>query len=489
MKNGVMIQYFEWNLPNTGTFWKQLEQDAPHLAQIGVSAVWLPPAYKGVEQGDVGYGCYDLYDLGEFDQKGTVRTKYGTKKELLQAVDALHAHNICVYPDVVMNHKAGADSKERFQVKEVDAENRDTEVSDAYDIEAWMGFSFPGRKGKYSGFQWHWYHFTATDYDAGRDNSAIYKVLGEGKEWSRNVDSENGNYDYLMYANIDYHHPDVVAEMKRWGIWFARTTLADGFRLDAVKHINTDFIRDFIAAVRADRGQQFYIVGEYWKDSPAALDAFLASVDYAMDLFDVSLHYNFATAAQQGASYDLRTLRDGALMLSHPELAVTFVDNHDSQSGQSLESPVADWFKPAAYALILLQQNGYPCVFYGDYYGIAGEPPVHRNTLDILLRLRRTHAHGVQDDYFDSPGCVGFVRRGNAEHPASGLAMLISNAQDCEKQMHLGPERAGQCWVDALGTCPDSVTIDAEGNAIFRVPAGKVAVWVEQTHDDEKPAC
>ena len=93
MKNGVMMQYFEWYLPNTGKFWIQLKDDAEHLAKIGITAVWIPPAYKGAAQDDVGYGCYDLYDLGEFDQKGTVRTKYGTKEELQQAITALHDNN------------------------------------------------------------------------------------------------------------------------------------------------------------------------------------------------------------------------------------------------------------------------------------------------------------------------------------------------------------------------------------------------------------
>ena len=73
MKNGVMMQYFEWNLPNDGMLWKRLKDDASHLHEIGISAVWIPPAYKGHEQADEGYGTYDLYDLGEFDQKGTIR--------------------------------------------------------------------------------------------------------------------------------------------------------------------------------------------------------------------------------------------------------------------------------------------------------------------------------------------------------------------------------------------------------------------------------
>ena len=79
-----MIQYFHWYSPADGDLWKQLAANARALAEAGITAVWLPPAYKGAAGGyDVGYGVYDLFDLGEFDQKGSVRTKYGTREELL----------------------------------------------------------------------------------------------------------------------------------------------------------------------------------------------------------------------------------------------------------------------------------------------------------------------------------------------------------------------------------------------------------------------
>ena len=81
MENGVMMQYFEWNMPNDGDLWNQLKRDASHLHAIGITAVWIPPAYKALKQDDEGYGTYDLYDLGEFDQKETIRTKYGTKHD------------------------------------------------------------------------------------------------------------------------------------------------------------------------------------------------------------------------------------------------------------------------------------------------------------------------------------------------------------------------------------------------------------------------
>ena len=37
MENGVMMQYFEWHLPNDGKLWKQIKEDALHLHDIGVT--------------------------------------------------------------------------------------------------------------------------------------------------------------------------------------------------------------------------------------------------------------------------------------------------------------------------------------------------------------------------------------------------------------------------------------------------------------------
>ena len=96
-KNETMMQYFEWYLPNDGLWWKRCASKAEKLAALGITQVWLPPAYKGISQEDVGYGVYDMYDLGEFDQKGTIRTKYGMKEEYLEAIRAFHAAGIDVY--------------------------------------------------------------------------------------------------------------------------------------------------------------------------------------------------------------------------------------------------------------------------------------------------------------------------------------------------------------------------------------------------------
>ena len=46
------------------------------------------------------------------------------------------------------------------------------------------------------------------------------------------------------------------------------------------------------------------------------------------------------------------------LVGARPDLAVTFVDNHDTQPGQSLESWVDGWFKAAAYGDVYKRQGG-----------------------------------------------------------------------------------------------------------------------------------
>src|SRR5919199_1556677 len=137
-ENGVIFQPFQWYTPAHGTLWNALRERAPELAREGFTALWLPPAYKG--QGgasDVGYGVYDLFDLGEFPQKGTVRTKYGTRDELLAAVGEAQRCGLQVYADVVFNHKDGGDFPEEVWAQEVSWDDRNRALSDWYPISAW----------------------------------------------------------------------------------------------------------------------------------------------------------------------------------------------------------------------------------------------------------------------------------------------------------------------------------------------------------------
>lgn len=477
MRNGTIMQYFEWNLPQ-GMLWKKLHEDAPDLAEAGITAVWIPPAYKGAQgQSDVGYGTYDIWDLGEFDQKGSVPTKYGTKQELIDAVSAAHASGLDVYADIVLDHMMGADIAEEVSAAEMQPGDRCTHAEEnSRVISAWTGFTFPGRAGKYSGFQWHWEHFDGVDWDEKENRSAIY--LFDTKQWSEQVDSENGNFDYLMGADIDLSHPDVVDELTRWGRWFVNETNVDGFRFDAVKHMKAGFYRKWIADLRQSTKDELFSVGEYWNGDLDTLLNYVDQTDSSFSLFDVPLHYQLQKAATSDGSFDMRKIFDGSLVQARPQLAVTFVDNHDTQPGQSLESFVPDWFKPHAYALVLLREAGYPCIFYGDYYGLAGvdlEPK--KSMLDKLLRTRTEAAYGTQHDYFDDESVIGWTREGDEEHPQAGTAVLLTNAGGGRKKMYIGKQHAGRTMQPVLGSPDSTVLVAEDGTGEFTVPDGGVAVW------------
>ena len=167
-------------------------------------------------------------------------------------------------------------------------------------------------------------------------------------------------------------------------------------------------------------------------------------------------------------------------------MAVTLVSNHDTQPLQSLESVVEPWFKPLAYALILLRRGGYPCVFFPDYYGAdyrgVGKDgneydikmPSHRWLIDRFLDARRTNAFGEQNDYFDCQNCIGWTRTGNMEHPG-GIAVLLSNDADSVKTMNTGS--SGVTYRDVTEHIKETVITNADGWGEFRCKGRSVSVW------------
>lgn len=488
--NGTMMQYFHWYVSADDNLWEQVEREAQTLAGAGITALWLPPAYKGAAGiNDVGYGPYDLYDLGEFMQKDSARTKYGTRDQYIAAIDAAHSAGLQVYADMVFNHRGGADRTEWVKAIRVLPHDRRFTTGEDEWIEAHTEFTFPSRQGQYSDFQWRYRHFDGVDRAENLGENTIFKFLGLEKDWEELVGDENGNYDYLMFSDLDMNHPEVRTELARWGAWYLETTGINGFRLDAVKHIQFSFFRSWLDHMRKIAGQALFAVGEYWNpDDVEVLHRYIAATHGKMSLFDAPLHRNFHESSRAGGHYDMRRILDNTLMQQQPALAVTLVENHDTQPLQALESPVADWFKPLAYAIILLRQEGYPCVFYPDYYGAAytdtgrdGNPyditlnPVAE--LPVLLGLRRDRAYGIQRDYWDHPDTIGWTRQGDDDHPQSGLAVLLSDGPGGSRWMEVGRRHNGARFSDHLGHRHETVIINADGWGEFYVDGGSVSVW------------
>ncbi|HTL88645.1 MAG TPA: alpha-amylase, partial [Leptolyngbya sp.] len=345
------------------------------------------------------------------------------------------------------------------------------------------------RKGKYSKMEWHWYHFDAIDYNSyDGEEHAVY--LLKGKSFDENVDLEKGNFDYLMGCDLDMNHPEVREELRNWGKWYLDTTKVDGFRFDAVKHVAAQVFREWLERMREYTQRDLFGVGEYWSYEVEALHYFLEVTQGQVSLFDAPLHYNFHAASQAGDRYDMRQIFDNTLVQQQPALAVTLVDNHDSQPLQSLESPVESWFKPLAYALILLRREGYPCIFYPDYYGAhyrdygkdGNEHEIwldcHRWIIDKLLMARHKFCYGDQYNYFDHPNLVGWTRLGDEDHPG-GMAVVLTNGEGGSKWMEVG--QCNRTYIDMTENVKEPITTNEDGWAEFRCNGGSVSVWVPQS--------
>ena len=182
---GVMMQAFYWDCPDIEgkafEWWKCIEAEVPRLAAAGFTALWLPPANKAASNVSMGYDPYDFWDLGEFDQKGSAATWFGTRAELESLIAAAHAANMQVYADYVIDHCSGADAEEVSPVDGVSRWTkftpksgkfpRDTSSFHPSRYETWDAMSFGGMP------------------DLCHRNPAVYTAVLENALWLINATS------------------------------------------------------------------------------------------------------------------------------------------------------------------------------------------------------------------------------------------------------------------------------------------------------------
>ena len=242
--------------------------------------------------------------------------------------------------------------------------------------------------------------------------------------------------------------------LTKWGKWYLDTTNVHGFRLDAVKHIARDFFPEWLGKLREETHKELFAVGEYWNSEIDILMNYLKECKSCMSLFDVPLHFHFFEASNSGGEFDMRELLKDTLVSKAPCNAVTFVDNHDTQAGQALESAIQPWFVPLAYAVILLRPQGYPCVFYGNYYGVeAMNGPSFKKEIDLMMDLPRGQGvQGVQHDYLSDPDVVGWTMEGDEAPGGDGLAVCDDQQAGRQPKSNAGRRNIlSEIWTDCYG--------------------------------------
>ena len=193
-----------------------------------------------------------------------------------------------------------------------------------------------------------------------------------------------------------------------------------------------------------------------------------------MTLFDVPLHFHLADASNSYDQYDMSKIFEGTLTRIAPQSAVAFVDNHDTQPGQALQSWVQDWFKVHAYALILLRDTHCPCVFYGDYKGIAHDQKGQVPFLEEMVWIRKYVFDADQiEDRLDDRHCIGWCAKGI--HP---IVVVLTNGWASQKTFSL-PEHVFDSFVDITRN-DYKIQIDKDGSGTFTCLDGKCSIYIKE---------
>ncbi|KAF1989900.1 glycoside hydrolase family 13 protein [Aulographum hederae CBS 113979] len=492
--NPVLFEAFEWNIPTDHKHWQRLTKALPNLKRIGIDNLWLPPGSKAKDADSNGYDIYDAYDLGEFDQKGTVPTKWGTKDDLVALAKGCTENGMGLVWDAIHNHRAFADATETVKVVEVNPRDRREDITKPFEIVAWSKFNFDARKGKYSTFQYDKTHFNGTDWDQRTEKRSIYRFVEDGKDWAPDVGKLQGNADYLMLENLDYSNEELKQEVNQWGKWITEELDLKGFRLDAIQHYSWNFANNWSQRLKKTVKNDLFFVGEFWHGDVKVLHEWLDNMNPEFMLYDVPLMYNLHKVSWFKEGFTLQDAFRECLVVTRPKQAVTFIQIHDTQKGQAMDTPISTSFTPHAHALILLRRDGHPCVFFGDLYGLGAPfplPPSCAGKLPGLLLARKLFAYGPQADYFDGrKDTVGWVRHGTPEHP-DGCAVVMhwADGEDEETEvlrqgprvkMDVGRKHAGETWADVLGFEWREVTVGEDGCAEFMCQGNGMACFVRK---------
>ncbi|WPO91895.1 alpha-amylase [Chryseobacterium sp. HR92] len=304
---GVLMQGFYWDVPEGGNWWNTVKDKLTAWSNAGIGAVWLPPASKAQNGAySMGYDPTDYYDFGNFNQNGSVETRFGSRTELEALITKAHAESMQVYADIVINHNSGGQS----------------EANPFTGTNTWTDFS-----GVASGkFQ--------------RNYNDFYK-----NSYGNNDEGAFGGFPDLCHANPHvqdwlWGRDDSVAK------YYKNVMKFDGWRFDYVKGFGPWVVNTWNSKVGG------FSVGELWDSNVNTLEWWANNANSSV--FDFAAYYKMDEAFDNG---NLNVLNDDMMWKRNPYKAVTFVANHDTDIINN---------KMPAYAYILTHE-GYPTIFYRDY--------------------------------------------------------------------------------------------------------------------------
>lgn len=339
-----------------------------YIKNLGCTAIWLSPVFKNRIETDTyhGYGIQNFLD---------VDPRFGTLKDLQELVKEAHKKGMYIILDIVINHSG-------------DNWAYPGDYSYYYSEGKRFPFGFWREADPSSGIQWPDDAVWPVEFQ----NSAWYRRKGEIKNWDSFPEARDG--DFCSLKEIDTSNREVLkALIDIYKYWIAVADI-DGYRLDAVKHLENSSTAIFCSAIReyAQRigKTNFFLFGEIigddrFIDQYIARNARIPDTNERFPSLDAALDFplwgilewvikGFINPAELRARYE----RFKEFYSDHGQAGqyfVTFVDNHDqigrSPRGRFLHNN--PFQKQAILAIgYLLTSLGIPCIYYGTEQGFNG---------------------------------------------------------------------------------------------------------------------
>ena len=464
----VVFQAFWWDYWNSNFKYKwadYLTELAPRLKAAGFDAIWIPPSSKSGTPNFVGYSPFDLYDLGDKYQKGgadslSVRTRLGTKDELLRMIAVMHANGIEVIQDIVLNHvndagtnngTGGRDPQSPFSIANANGYKNFRYVSYGTPLLDESQNDYFTRNGRWPKNYTNFYPNQNNNCTTGDICSPFFgpDISFEGNAIGRSSNIPTTGSARIGTVTRNYVNPTQASNYMRdnarnWIMWLKKQTGVDGWRWDAVKHfpiyVQEDLIYNtkYVLPAFARGGENMLCIGE-WIGSKGDLDNYVNAVKSGTEEHTGTFDFSLRGYGPNGGIYGMVAGFGGYNMQNLPgeqqskryfdyatqrvHRTVPFVNSHDTY--RPFLSSTGDFLKPlgdatgwntgqelggngqhidpreprlfAAYAASFAL-DGNPCVFFEDLFdiGTTGKRFSHQPTSLTDLPIRADIQNIVQ---------------------------------------------------------------------------------------------
>ncbi len=314
------------------------DDDPATTTDLGVTCLWLMPIFQATS--------YHGYDVEDFER---VDPDYGTNEDFERLVAEAHWRGIRVILDLVLNHTSRNHPWFQEALNDPASPYRDWYIFSEED---------PGYPGPWGAEAWH--------------RSPVREEYYYGVFWGGMPD-------------LNYRNPAVTAEAERISAFWLNEMGADGFRLDAIKHLiengqeqeNTAETHAWLRGYRSfldATAPEAFTVGEVFGASPFLLAPYYP--DQLHSYFGFEVGAQILNAANYGGASGLVSTVEDALDQLPEQRWAPFLTNHDQPRTMTVFN--GDVGKAKLAATALLTMPGLPFVYYGEEIGMVGTKPDER---------------------------------------------------------------------------------------------------------------